>query len=134
MKKCKAYLRFVHTIVQEIADGNLAYDEKFYSEQELSDKFHMSIPTLREALRVLEFMGIITVKPHQGIHIHHPEDFGGYPVMRYILDFESPSQQELQELHTALTQVPTGNRPAAKLIETVDFLLSAEGQTIKGQV
>ena len=134
MKECKAYLRFVHTIVQEIADGKLAYDEKFYSEQELSDKFHMSIPTLREALRVLEFMGIITVKPHRGIHIHHPEDSGGYPVMRYILDFESPSQQELQELHTALTQVPTGNRPAAKLIETVDFLLSAEGHTIKGQV
>jgi len=120
----KTYLKIVDTIINQIADGTIKYDEKFYTEQELTDLFQVSRPTLREALRVLEFLGITTVKPHRGIYIHHPENNGGYPVLRYILTFEQPSQQELAELYTALTQVPIGNRPAAKLIETVDFLLS----------
>lgn len=122
----KTYLKIVDTIINQIANGTIRYDDKFYSEQELTDLFQVSRPTLREALRVLEFLGITTVKPHRGIYIHHPEDTGGYPALRHILTFEQPSQQELAELHAALAQVPAGNRPAAKLIETVSSLLSEE--------
>ena len=126
VQNCKTYLRILDTIINQIADGTIKYDEKFYTEQELTNLFQVSRPTLREALRVLEFLGITTVKPHRGIYIHHPVTTGGYPALRHILTFEQPSQQELAELCAALAQVPAGNKAAAKLIETVSSLLSEE--------
>lgn len=102
IKKEKAYLRIVDVVMDLIAQGKVAYDDTFYTEQELMAMLGVSRPTLREALRVLEFLGIATVTPHRGISINRPADQGGYLPLLYILTFEKTTGRELFELRQAL--------------------------------
>ena len=102
IKKEKAYIRIVDTVIRLIAEGKVQYDDKFYTEQELMAMLGVSRPTLREALRVLEFLGVAAVSPHNGISIRHPEDEDGYLPLLYILAFEKTGNRELFELRQAL--------------------------------
>ena len=98
----KAYLRIVGTIMDMIAEGKVQYGERLYNEQELIEMLDVSRPTLREALRVLEFLGIATVVPHKGITINKPTQESGYLPLLYILAFEKTTNKELFELRQAL--------------------------------
>lgn len=102
IKKEKAYLRIVDVVMGLIAQGKVDYNDHFYTEQELMAMLGVSRPTLREALRVLEFLGVATVTPHKGISINRPSDQGGYLPLLYILTFEKTSGRELFELRQAL--------------------------------
>lgn len=102
IKKEKAYLRIVDVVMDLIARGEVGYDDHFYTEQELMAMLGVSRPTLREALRVLEFLGIATVTPHKGISINRPSDAEGYLPLLYILTFEKTTGRELFELRQAL--------------------------------
>jgi len=102
IKKEKAYLRIVDVVMDLIAQGKVDYNDHFYTEQELMAMLGVSRPTLREALRVLEFLGVATVTPHKGISINKPSDQGGYLPLLYILTFEKTSGRELFEVRQAL--------------------------------
>lgn len=98
----KSYLRIVGTIMDMIAQGKVQYGDRLYNEQELVTMLGVSRPTLREALRVLEFLGVATVVPHKGITISKPSQTGGYLPLLYILAFEKTTGKELFELRQAL--------------------------------
>lgn len=98
----KAYLRIVGTIMDMIAEGKVEYGQQLYNEQELVELLNVSRPTLREALRVLEFLGVATVVPHKGITINSPSWEGGYLPLLYILSFEKTTGRELFQLRQAL--------------------------------
>ena len=98
----KAYLRCVGVIMDKIANGQLQYGDQLYKEQELAEMLGVSRPTMREALRVLEFLGVATAVPHKGISISRPSQTGGYLPLLYILSFEKTTGKELFELRQAL--------------------------------
>lgn len=98
----KAYRSIVRTIVDRIARGELEYGNRLYNEQELMAMLGVSRPTLREALRVLEFLGIATVAPRRGILINQPQDSEGYLPLLSVLLFERITERELFELRQAL--------------------------------
>ena len=98
----KAYLRIVGKIMDMVADGTVQYGDRFYNEQELMEMLGVSRPTLREALRVLEFLGVATVVPHNGISINRPSQTGGYLPLLYMLSFEKTTGKELFQLRQAL--------------------------------
>ena len=98
----KSYLRCVGVIMDMIAEGKLQYGDRLYKEQELAEMLGVSRPTMREALRVLEFLGIATAVPHKGITISRPSQTGGYLPLLYILSFEKTTGKELFELRQAL--------------------------------
>ncbi len=102
VKKEKTYLRIVDVVIQMIAEGKVEYNDKFYNEQELMTMLGVSRPTLREALRVLEFLGVVSVSPRNGISIREPSIEGGYLPLLYILAFEKTTGRELFELREAL--------------------------------
>lgn len=122
----KKYLQVVDSILLQIINQTIVCDGYYYTEQILCDRFCISRPTLREALRILEFLGISKTKPHQGICFCYPNAARDYPVLRYLLKFEKPTQQDLVELQTALSSIPANNRPAAKIAATISSILSEE--------
>jgi len=62
MKKIKSYQNVVDQIQSAICDGSLKDGDKLPSEMKLTKMFNTSRGTIREALRVLEQKGLISVK------------------------------------------------------------------------
>lgn len=118
----KSYLRIVGTIMDMIAQGKVQYGDQLYNEQELVAMLGVSRPTLREALRVLEFLGIATVVPHKGISINRPSEQGGYLPLLYILSFEKTTGKELFELRQALQLEMVSLAATARTEEDVQTL------------
>lgn len=102
IKNKKTYLTIVETFIRLIAEGKFQYGEKLYNEVELVELFNVSRPTLREALRVMEFLGIVTVAPRKGIRIQKPENIESYMPLVYILMFEQTSKKDLFTLRRAI--------------------------------
>lgn len=98
----KVYLQIIDTVIGLINDGKLEYGDKLYNEAELMKILNVSRPTLREALRVMEFLGIVTVNPGKGIVINNPENNSEYFPFTYILMFEKTSSASLFELRRAI--------------------------------
>ena len=118
----KAYLRIVGTIMDMIAEGKVQYGERLYNEQELVEMLGVSRPTLREALRVLEFLGIVTAVPHRGITINKPQQTGGYLPLLYMLAFEKTTGKELFQLRQALQLESAAQAAANRTPENVQAL------------
>ena len=132
IKKEKAYLRIVDVIIRLIAEGKVEYQDRFYTEQELMTMLGVSRPTLREALRVLEFLGVTTVSPRNGISIRKPSDQEGYLPLLYILAFEKTTGKELFELRQALqlemTVLAAQSRTEEDLRDLQELLAEMERQ------
>ncbi len=56
-------------VSNKILDGELAPGSRLPSERELSAKFKVSRPTLREAIHVLEAMGLVEVRHGDGTYV-----------------------------------------------------------------
>ncbi|QEK12914.1 FadR family transcriptional regulator [Crassaminicella thermophila] len=102
IKNKKAYFQIIETLIDLIINGQLEYGEKLYNEAELMEILNVSRPTLREALRVMEFLNIVTVAPRKGIVINNPKDNKEYFPLIYILTFEKTSNKSLFELRKAI--------------------------------
>ena len=98
----KSYLRIVDTVMEMIENGQVQYGDRFYNEPELISMLGVSRPTLREALRVLEFLGVATVVPHKGISINKPSQIRGYLPLLYICAFEKTTGKDLFQLRQAM--------------------------------
>jgi DNA-binding FadR family transcriptional regulator len=62
MKPRKSYEHVVEQIQTAICDGNIAPGERLPSEMKLKDMFETSRGTVREALRVLEQKGLVSIR------------------------------------------------------------------------
>ncbi len=122
IKTKKAYQQIVETILELIVQGELEYGNKLYNEQDLLSLLGVSRPTLREALRVLEFLGIVTVGPRRGIVINEPEDSDGYLPLIYIMMFEKTGERALFELRQALQIEMVGYAALRRSPENLDML------------
>ena len=102
VKNKKAYFQIIDTFIKLIITNQLEYGERLYNETELMEILNVSRPTLREALRVMEFLGIVTVSPRKGIIISDPKNNNYYLPLTYILAFEKTSNTDLFELRMAI--------------------------------
>lgn len=102
VKSKKAYFHIIETFIHLIMSNQLEYGEKLYNETELMKILDVSRPTLREALRVMEFLGIVTVSPRKGIVINDPKNNNYYLPLTYILAFEKTSNTSLFELRMSI--------------------------------
>lgn len=63
VRSTRAHEHIVDQLQQLILSGKLAAGSRLPSEREMMAEFHVSRPTVREALRVAESMGLISVRP-----------------------------------------------------------------------
>lgn len=116
IKNKKAYMQIIEEIIILLNENKIEYGDKLYSEPELTSMLNVSRPTLREALRVLEFLGIVTVSPRKGIRINKPENTSSYLPLIYVLMFEKTSDLELFELRRSI-QISMAQSAAEKRTE-----------------
>jgi len=124
----KSYLRSVGIIMDLIASGHLRYGDRLYKEQDLAEMLGVSRPTMREALRVLEFLGVASAVPHRGISINRPSAQGGYLPLLYILSFEKTTNKELFELRQAMQMEMAAQAATTRTPEDIQALRDLVGR------
>jgi GntR family transcriptional repressor for pyruvate dehydrogenase complex len=69
VKSTRIYEEIVRQIKAMIAEGRLASGDRLPPERELADKFLVSRTSVREALRSLESLGLVEIRPGEGTFI-----------------------------------------------------------------
>ena len=124
VKSPKAYLLIVGKIVNLVASGELKYGDYLYTEKDLMATLNVSRPTLREALRVLEFLGIVSVSPRKGISVNRPDDSNCYLSLIYILMFDKTTNIEIFQLRRAIQVEMVATAAVAATKEDLERLSS----------
>lgn len=105
-------------LLEMIQELNLSLGDKLPTEKEMAERFHVSRPTLREALKLLEQEAVIDVHQGKGRFLAAGACLS---IARPITKFESVSQMVASHGHTAQTRVlgfatlPASPEIAAKL-------------------
>ena len=124
IKKNRLYEDIVDYVKQLIIQGELKPSDKLPSERDLAERFAVGRPTVREAIRTLELMGLVEVHHGQkGTTIKNPE-LDTYmdsvrEQMSWMIQIKRTTLQQLAEVRDSL--------------ETRIALLAAERAT-KGQL
>jgi GntR family transcriptional regulator, transcriptional repressor for pyruvate dehydrogenase complex len=110
----RAHEQIVDQLQQAILGGTLAPGTRLPSERAMMAEFHVSRPTIREALRVAENMGLISVRPgdREGSKVLCTPSIGIWRVLESLLQTGCMSALELVEMSIVL------NSSAAALAST----------------
>ena len=69
VKKKRIHEEIIAQIRQELEDGGLKPGDRLPSERELSERFQVSRASVREAIRAMESMGLVTIKTGEGTYV-----------------------------------------------------------------
>lgn len=72
-KQKSVYLQVVEQIRQSIKEGHLLPGDQLLPERELAEQFGVSRPSVRQALAVLDNLGVIEITPRDGAYIRRPD-------------------------------------------------------------
>ena len=107
LKKGRLSEEIVDYIKELIVDGRLKFSDKLPSERDLAERFNVGRPTVREAIRTLELIGLVEVFPgHKGTTIRNPE-LNTYmeslrEQMSWMIQIERTALQQLSEVRDGL--------------------------------
>lgn len=114
----RAYELLVSQLQQKILMGELAEGDRLPSEREMMGQFGVSRPTIREALRVAESLGLVTVRHGDpgGPRVLGQPSVGVLRVLDAMLSAERTSVAELLEARMILegTAARMAARPGAE--------------------
>lgn len=91
----------VEQIKRYITDNRLPAGTRLPGERQLCERFGVSRSSLREALRVLEVVGLVETRPRSGIYVRAPEtNVLQAPLWPWLVTHKETAQQmyELREL------------------------------------
>ncbi len=102
-KRMRSFDAVVEQIRDAVLDGKVAVGERLPNERELCAAFGVSRSTLREALRALEALGIVEVRPGAagGIYTSQPH---GEPIVRaleLLMHFSEATAHDLAEFRVS---------------------------------
>ncbi len=69
IKTKRLYEEIVEQIKQLITNGNLKPGDRLLAERELAEQFQVSRASVREAIRTLEMLGVIDIRPGEGTFV-----------------------------------------------------------------
>lgn len=92
----------IETLRQDIVTRRLPDGERLPSEKQLSDRFGVSQPTVREAIRALETLGLVDVLHGSGSFVRSSGDFALASALQTLLQLQSVGVMEVLNIRQVL--------------------------------
>jgi GntR family transcriptional repressor for pyruvate dehydrogenase complex len=92
----------IESLRQDIVTRRLRDGERLPSEKELSDRFAVSQPTIREAIRALETLGLVEVLHGSGTFVRSQGEFAVASALQTLLQLESVGIMDVLCIRQAL--------------------------------
>ena len=101
-RRVKLVDEIIETLRQDIVTRRLPDGERLPTEKELSDRFGVSQPTVREAIRSLETIGLVEVFHGSGSFVRSQGDYALAAALQTLLQLESVGVMEVLEMRQVL--------------------------------
>lgn len=101
-RRVKVVDEIIETLRQDIVTRRLPHGERLPTEKELSERFGVSQPTVREAIRALETLGLIEVFHGSGSYVRSQGDYALASALQTLLQLESVGIMEALEVRQFL--------------------------------
>lgn len=101
-RRIKLVDEIIESLRQDIVTRRLPDGDRLPSEKELSERFGVSQPTIREAIRALETLGLIEVLHGNGTFVRSQGDFALASAMQTLLQLENVGIMEVLDIRQAL--------------------------------
>lgn len=85
VKKKRIHEEIIAQIRKELAEGRWKPEDRLPSERELSERFQVSRASVRESIRALESMGLVTIKSGEGTYVASGSEALLSPLVSIIL-------------------------------------------------
>ena len=95
IKTKRLYEEIVEQIKHLITDGRLKPGDKLLAERELADQFQVSRASVREAIRTLEMLGVIDIRPGEGTFVRRT---GADEIIRPLAMFLAVERNSLLDM------------------------------------
>ncbi len=92
----------IESLRQDIVTRRLRHGDRLPSEKDLSDRFGVSQPTVREAIRALETLGLVDVFHGNGSFIRSQGDYGLASALQTLLQLEGVGIMEVLDVRQVL--------------------------------
>lgn len=113
-------------IINRIISGALLPGEKLPPEREIAEKMNVNRHTLREALRNIESLGLLSVRQGDGIYTKDYRDSGNLELLKHILyhkkDKTSSAIKDILEIRRIISPVMAGKAALNRTDEDIDDL------------
>ena len=96
IKTKRLYEEIVEQIKKLISDGRLKPGDKLLAERELAEQFQVSRASVREAIRTLEMLGVIDIRPGEGTFVRGS---GADDIIRPLAMFLAVERSSLLDMY-----------------------------------
>ncbi len=97
LRKEKRYEEIIALIKQKMIAGELRYGDKLPTEQEMVDQLGISRTSVREAIKILEAIGIVEIKRGEGMFLRRTSSQSNLNPLIFSLILASDNSRELIE-------------------------------------
>lgn len=101
-RRVKLVDEIIESLRQDIVTRRIPDGERLPSEKELSDRFGVSQPTVREAIRALETLGLVEVLHGSGSFVRSQGDFALASALQTLLQLRSVGIMEVIDIRQVL--------------------------------
>lgn len=101
-RRVKVVDEIIETLRQDIVTRRLPHGERLPSEKDLSDRFGVSQPTVREAIRALETLGLVEVFHGNGSFVRSQGDYALASALQTLLQLESVGIMDVLDIRQLL--------------------------------
>jgi len=122
IKTKKIYEEIVQQIRQLMTDGNLKPGDKLLSERELAERLQVSRASVREAIRSLEIMAFVEIKPGEGTFVRSQNTNDIILPLAMFLAVEKSSILEMFEIRRLLETATSSMAAERATDEEIDLI------------
>lgn len=131
--KQKGFISVVKELETYMIENDLKAGDKLPSERDLSERMNISRSSIREALRAMELIGIITTKRGEGTFLSNVDDHQLFEVIGRFLIYSERQKKEITEFRQLLEQYLNTNGESNRIIFRVYKLIKRYDKVFSGK-